>query len=198
MNLPSSPVQTDSLPVIVAITGASGSIYGIRILELLKQVGIPTHCILSPSAEKTIQQETEYTIERVRNLASVNHSYNRIEASIASGSCQTRGMVIAPCSIKTLSGVANSYSDNLVVRAADVCLKEGRPLLLVVRETPLHAGHLRLMQEAAQTGAIIFPPVPAFYHHPSTIDEIITDTASRILQRIGISTPAKRSWQGLD
>lgn len=186
------------LPLIVAITGASGAILGIRALELSKKAGVETYLIITAAARKTLTYETEQTFEQVGSLASVVYSPDDLTASIASGSLQTRGMLIAPCSVKTLSAVANSYSSSLVARAADVCLKEGRPLLLAVRETPLHRGHLRLMDLAARSGAIIFPPVPVFYGKPQTIDEMVTALAARMLLRLGIDTGMHPHWQGME
>jgi flavin prenyltransferase len=184
------------LPIIIAMTGASGAIYGIRVLELLRKEEISSHLIISPAGEQTILHETTYTIDQVHALATIWYGHDDIGAAISSGSFQTRGMIIAPCSIKTLSAVANSYSDNLIARAADVCLKEGRPLLLAVRETPLHLGHINLMQQAAHAGAVIFPPVPSFYNHPTSIDDLVTETAGRILARAGIPTDAYTQWSG--
>jgi len=184
--------------LIVGITGASGVIYGIRLLQVLKQGGeIETHLVLSPAAKATIAQETEWKISEVEALASVVHNPNDIGASIASGSFVTMGMVIVPCSIKTLSAVANSYSADLISRAADVCLKEGRPLILCVRETPLHLGHLRLMTYAAEIGATILPPIPAFYGHPTTVDGIVDGTVGRILLRLGIDNELYVKWKGM-
>jgi len=184
--------------LIVGITGASGVIYGIRLLQVLKQGGeIETHLVLSPAAKATIAQETEWKISEVEALASVVHNPNDIGASIASGSFVTMGMVIVPCSIKTLSAVANSYSADLISRAADVCLKEGRPLILCVRETPLHLGHLQLMAHAAEIGATILPPIPAFYGHPTTVDEIVDGTVGRILLRLGIDNELYVKWKGM-
>lgn len=180
--------------LIVGISGASGVILGIRLLEVLKPLPIETHLILSPSARLTIQEETDWSIDEVTALATVNHSYRDIGASIASGSVQTRGMVIIPCSIKTLSAVANSYAEDLMTRAADVTLKEGRPLILVVREAPLHPGHLRLMQIAGQAGAVIFPPVPAFYTRPQTVAEIVDNIVGRVLSRLGIDNDRYHIW----
>lgn len=180
--------------LIVGISGASGVILGIRLLEVLKPLPIETHLILSPSARLTIQEETDWSIDEVTALATVNHSYRDIGASIASGSVQTRGMVIIPCSIKTLSAVANSYAEDLMTRAADVTLKEGRPLILVVREAPLHPGHLRLMQIAGQAGAVIFPPVPAFYTRPQTVAEIVDNIVGRVLSRLGIDNDRYYIW----
>lgn len=194
-----SPASADPvLPLIVAITGASGSIYGVRILELLRAQNQPVHLIISPTGEQTLLHETDFTPDQVRALASINYEYADISAAIASGSYLTRGMIVAPCSIKTLSGIANAYADNLIVRAADVCLKEGRPLILAVRETPLHLGHLKLMEQAAASGAVLFPPVPSFYHHPASLDQVITETSARILARAGIVTSALHPWNGID
>jgi len=184
--------------LIVGITGASGVIYGIRLLQVLKQGGeIETHLVLSQAAKATIAQETDWKIGNVEALASVVHNPNDIGASIASGSFVTMGMVIVPCSIKTLSAIANSYSADLISRAADVCLKEGRPLILCVRETPLHLGHLRLMTHAAEIGATILPPIPAFYGHPTTVDEFVDGTIGRILLRLGIDNDLYTRWKGM-
>ncbi len=194
---PDLPQSHPKPRLIIGITGASGAILGIRMLEALKSLPIETHLILSNSAPLTIQQETDWNVEAVLALAHVSYDYQNVGAAIASGSFNTLGMVIIPCSIKTLSAVANSYTDDLISRAADVTLKEGRPLILVVRETPYHPGHLRLMSEAASAGAIIFPPVPAFYIHPSSIDDMVNNTVGRILARLGIKTDLYQEWQGL-
>lgn len=182
--------------IVVALTGASGAILGIRALEMLKAQGIESHLILSAAAQVTIAQETDRRVSDVLKLASVSYERTDIAAAIASGSFATRGMIIIPCSIKTLSAVANSYADDLIARAADVTLKEGRPLVLVVRETPLHRGHLRLMDLAARAGAVIFPPVPAFYGRPQTVDDLVTATVGRALLRLGIDNPGYVRWQG--
>jgi 4-hydroxy-3-polyprenylbenzoate decarboxylase len=182
--------------VILAITGASGAILGIRTLELLKDAEVETHLIVSRAAHQTITSETDWTVADVKALASACYEPEDIGARIASGSFVTEGMLVAPCSIKTLSGIANSYADNLIVRAADVCLKEGRRLILAVRETPLHLGHLELMQQAARVGAVIFPPVPAFYGQAQTVDELVEDLAGRILLRMGIENDHYHPWGG--
>jgi flavin prenyltransferase len=182
--------------LIVGITGASGAILGIRLLETLRHSSVETHLVLSGIAPRTIQQETDFEVNYVLSLATKAYDFGDIGASIASGSFATLGMVIIPCSIKTLSAVANSYSDDLIARAADVTLKEGRRLILVVRETPYHPGHLRLMSQAAEAGAVIFPPVPAFYSHPKTIDEIINQTVGRVLMRLGVFTDLYTEWHG--
>lgn len=183
--------------VIVAVTGASGARLGIRALEQLKALRVETHLVLSAAARITIAQETDWKVSDVTALATVAHDPRDIGASLASGSFPTLGMIVIPCSIKTLSGIANSYADDLIVRAADVTLKEGRPLVLVVRETPLHRGHLRLMDLAARAGAVIFPPVPAFYQRPTTIDELVEHTVARALQRLGLPDAGVTPWQGL-
>lgn len=183
--------------VIIGISGASGAIYGIRALEILKDdPEIETHLILSEAGKLTLEIETAWQVRDVQALASVSYSEKEIGAVIASGSYQTVGMLIAPCSIKTLSAIANSYADNLLIRAADVQLKEGRPVVLMVRETPLHPGHIRLMGLAAANGAVIFPPVPAFYSRPRTVDEIISASVGRALSRLGIENPAYPRWDG--
>jgi len=182
--------------VILAITGASGAILGIRILELLKEAGFEAHLIISRAARQTITSETDWAIADVKALASACYDPQDIGARIASGSFVTEGMLVVPCSVKTLSGIANSYADNLAVRAADVCLKEGRKLILVVRETPLHFGHLQLMGQAASSGAVIFPPVPAFYGRAQTVAELVDDLAGRILLRMGIENDHYHRWSG--
>ncbi len=184
--------------LIVGISGASGVIYGIRLLEVLRQDrAIETHLVLTEAARITIAQETDWKISEVEALADVVHRPNNIGASIASGSFVTMGMVVIPCSIKSLSNIALGNTGDLLARAADVQLKEGRPLVLVVRETPLHLGHLRLMAQAAEIGAVILPPVPAFYSHPQTVDDIINSTVGRVLLRLGIDNDLYFTWLGL-
>jgi len=184
--------------LVVGISGASGVIYGIRLLEALRQdAAIETHLVITPAGRITIAQETDYSVGQVEALADVVHKPENIGASIASGSFATLGMAIVPCSIKSLSAVAHSYADDLLVRAADVTLKEGRPLVLVVRETPLHLGHLRLMAQAAELGAVILPPMPAFYSRPQTLDDIVNETVGRVLLRLGIDNALYFEWLGL-
>jgi len=183
--------------VIVALTGASGAVLGVRALERLRTLGVETHLVLSAAGRITIAQETDRKVSDVLALAHTSYDPRDIGATIASGSYPVLGMIVIPCSIKTLSAIANSYADDLIVRAADVTLKEGRPLVLVVRETPLHRGHLRLMDLAARAGAVIFPPVPAFYQRPATLDEMIDQTVARALQRLGISDTGVQPWKGL-
>jgi 4-hydroxy-3-polyprenylbenzoate decarboxylase len=192
------PNNPDVRRLVVGISGASGVILGIRLLEMLRPMEIESHLVLSPAARATIAQETTWKISDVLALADVNHNYQDIGASIASGSFETIGMVVIPCSIKSLSAIANAYTDELLSRAADVTLKEGRPLLLVVRETPLHRGHLRLLNLAAEAGAIIFPPVPAFYARPQSLDDVINNTVGRVLARLGIQNQEYLQWQGMD
>ena len=180
--------------LVVGISGASGACLGIRLLEVCRSLGIETHLVISAAGATTIAQETEWEPGDVQRLASCSYSDNDISAAIASGSFRTQGMVIIPCSIKTLSAVANSYSERLLSRAADVTLKEGRPLVLVVRETPLHAGHIRLMSLASDAGAVIFPPVPAFYAKPQSIQEMVDNTVGRVLSRLGFENDLVREW----
>lgn len=183
--------------IIVAITGASGAIYGIRALELLRSVeGVETHAIITSSAHRTIAHETTYGVDDVRALADQLHHPRDIGAAVSSGSFTTTGMLVAPCSIKTLSGIANSYNDELVVRAADVCLKERRRVVLLLRETPLHAGHIDLMARATANGAIIMPPVPAFYALPQSVDDVVDQTVSRALELLDIAIPGIKRWDG--
>jgi 4-hydroxy-3-polyprenylbenzoate decarboxylase len=181
--------------IVIGISGASGVIYGVRLLALLKDhKEIETHLVISEPGKKNIEIETSYSADEVASMATCVHDYRDIGASIASGSFLTEGMVVVPCTIKTLSGIANSYNDNLLVRAADVTLKEKRKLVLVVRETPLHKGHLRLMTLAADMGAHILPPVPSFYHQPKTIEDIIDQTIGKIFDFFGIAHNLFRRW----
>ena len=185
--------------LIVGISGSSGVIYGIRLLEVLRDVDdLETHLVISKAARCTVPLETDYTIDQVEALADQRYQPGDIAASISSGSFRTAGMVVAPCSMKTVSGIANSYSDNLLLRAADVVLKDRRRLVLLVRETPLHLGHLRLLAQATEIGAVVMPPVPAFYHRPETIDDIINQTVNRALDLLGIELPRDlfQRWEG--
>lgn len=181
--------------LVVGISGASGVILGTRLLEVLGDTEIETHLIISPAARATIAEETDWKVSEVIGLADVAYNHADIGAAIASGSFTTLGMVIIPCSIKTLSAVANSYASDLLSRAADVTLKEGRPLILVVRETPLHSGHLRLMSLAAEAGSVIYPPVPAFYARPASLADMIDDTVGRVLARMGIDNDIYTRWK---
>ncbi len=187
------------MKLIIGISGASGVVYGIRLLELLRDMPeVETHLVMSPYARMNIDIETDSDPEAVEELADVVHKYRDQAASIASGSFKTAGMIVAPCSMKTLSNIVSSDAGNLIVRAADVVLKERRRLVLVPRETPLHEGHCRLLYEASRLGAIIAPPVPAFYTRPKSIDDIVTHTVSRVLDLFDIDTGKLRRWQGAD
>lgn len=183
--------------LIVAITGASGAVFGIRTLQVLRELDdVETHLILTKGARATIAQEVDLTVPEIQSLADVVHPETNLGAAISSGSFPTLGMIVAPCSIKALSGIANSFADNLVIRAADVVLKERRRLVLLVRETPLHAGHLRLMQQATENGAIVMPPVPAFYHRPTTIEGLVDQAVGRALDLFGLPARHVQRWTG--
>ena len=176
--------------LIVGISGASGVIYGIRLLEVLREVPeVETHLVMSAAAKQTILLETDYQVKEVEELADEMYRFTDIAAAISSGSFKTMGMVVAPCSMKTLSGIAMSFSDNLLLRAADVVLKDRRKLVILVRETPLHLGHLRLMTQVTEMGGILLPPFPAFYHRPKTIDDIVNQTVNRTLDMFDIELP---------
>jgi flavin prenyltransferase len=185
-----------SLPLVVAITGATGVVYGVEMLRVLKDLGQETHLILSEAAGLNLSIETEYSLEEVKSLATTIYSNKDVGAAVASGSFRTRGMIVAPCTVKTLSAIANSFTYNLIVRAADVTLKERRPLVLMVRETPLHRGHLELMTRAADCGAIILPPMPAFYHKPVTIMDLVHQSIGKALDQVGIEHQLFRRWSG--
>lgn len=185
--------------IIVGISGASGVIYGIRFLEVLRQVAdVETHLVMSSAAGTTMSLETNYTPEQVTAVADAHYRFKDIAAPISSGSFRTDGMVVIPCSMKTLAGIACSFSDNLLLRAADVVLKERRRLVIVSRETPLHLGHLRLMTQLTEMGAIVAPPVPAFYHRPQTLDDVINQTVNRVCDLLDIALPQDlfQRWQG--
>lgn len=183
--------------LIVGMSGSSGVIYGIRLLEFLNKIpDIETHLIMSSSAKLNIRLETDWPIKDVEALASQVHDVKDIAANVSSGSFKTLGMVISPCSIKTLSGIANSYSDNLLTRAADVILKEQRKLVLMIRETPLHPGHCKLLWETSMLGAILAPPMPAFYNRPKTLDDIVNHSVGRVLDLFDIDTKLVKRWKG--
>ena len=186
------------MKLIVGISGATGAIYGIRLLEVLnKTPEVETHLVITEPAKQTIAEETGWSASQVESLASYVYDNQDIGAAISSGSFDTEGMVVCPCSIKTMSSIAMSYNNNLLVRAADVTLKERRRLVLVVRETPLHSGHLRSMAELSDRGAIILPPMPAFYHHPESIDDIINQTIGKVLDQFKIEHYLFDRWKGL-
>jgi 4-hydroxy-3-polyprenylbenzoate decarboxylase len=180
--------------LIVGISGATGSIYGIRLLEVLRALGVERHLVITKAAKRTIQLETTYDVEEVKSLADYVHDVENIGDSIASGSFLAEGMAVVPCSMKSLSAIAYSYNDNLLVRAADVTLKEKRRLVLVVRETPLHKGHLKLMLRASDLGAVILPPMPAFYHLPRDVGDIVNHIVGKILDTFGIEHDLFRRW----
>ncbi len=185
--------------IIVGMSGASGSIYGVRLLEVLHDLpDIETHLVITNAAKRTLLIETDHAVEDVQSLADYHYGIGDIAACIASGSYPTAGMVIVPCSIRSLSGVANCYTDNLLLRAADVALKDRRKLVLVLRETPLHAGHVRLMSQAIDNGAIMMPAMPAFYHQPQSIDNLVNQLVNRILDQLKIELPEDlfQRWQG--
>jgi 4-hydroxy-3-polyprenylbenzoate decarboxylase len=181
--------------LVVAITGASGSIYGVRLLEALRSSdSIETHLVISGSGKRTLAEETDYALKDVEALARFVYDDRDVGASLASGSFKTMGMAIVPCSIKTVSALATSFAETLIARAGDVTLKEGRPLVDEVRETPLHAGHLRQMLALAEIGAVILPPMPAFYNRPKTLDDLVNHTVARVLDRLGIEHSLVPEW----
>ena len=187
-----------AMQLIIGISGASGVIYGIRMLEVL--AGVPevtTHLVVSRAGRLTISLETDRSMDEVEALADHVHSARNIAAPISSGSFRADGMVVAPCSMKTLSAIVNSYTDNLLTRAADVTLKEGRPLVLLPRESPMHAGHTRLLHEAALMGIRIAPPMPAFYNKPATVDDVIDHSVGRALDLLGVDVGVVDRWKGL-
>jgi 4-hydroxy-3-polyprenylbenzoate decarboxylase len=182
--------------LIVGISGATGAIYGIRTLEVLRRLGIETHLVISDAGKKTVHLETDYDIHTIEKIATEVHQIGNIGASIASGSFKTDGMVIVPCSVKSLSAIANSYNENLLIRAADVAIKERRKLVLVVRETPLHLRHLQLMTRVAAAGGVILPPMPAYYNRPQTMDDIINHTVGKILDQFDLDHTLFTRWRG--
>ncbi|MCW5632168.1 MAG: UbiX family flavin prenyltransferase [Rubrivivax sp.] len=181
----------------VGITGATGAAYGVRLLERARALGVETHLVVTPAGMLNVHHELGLDRQALERLASVAHAPGDVGACIASGSFDTAAMVIAPCSMRTLAAVAHGLSDNLLTRAADVTLKERRRLVLMVRETPLNLAHLRNMSAVTEMGAIVYPPLPAFYHHPLTIDEMVADGVERVLQLAGIEGAAPRAWAGL-
>lgn len=183
--------------LVVGMSGATGAVYGIRLLEVIRQIGgIETHLVISRPARRTIVEETDRSVHDIEALATVVHDDSDIGASIASGSFRTSGMVVAPCSIKTASAIAACHADTLIARAADVTLKEGRTLVLMVRETPLHIGHLRVMLALAEMGAVVLPPMPAFYNRPRTLDDLVDHTVGRVLDRLHLPQSLVAEWQG--
>lgn len=192
------PESTPDKRIIVAISGASGAVYGVRLLQLLRGLrGVQTHLTVSEAGWLNVQQELDMARADVEALADVNYPVQNVGAALASGSFQCDGMVVAPCSMRTLAAVALGLSDNLITRAADVMLKERRRLILMVRETPLNLAHLRHMTSVTEMGGIIFPPVPGFYHRPQTIDEMVDHTVSRVVDLLGLPQPDAPRWTGL-
>ncbi|MBI4666132.1 MAG: UbiX family flavin prenyltransferase [Nitrospinae bacterium] len=189
-------VAVSGAPVVIGITGASGVIYGIRLMESLRKCApeAPIHLVITPAGEKNIGIETGWALEKVRALAHVVHDYHNLAAPVSSGTFKTRGMVVAPCSMRTLSDIAFSRADNLLSRAADVTLKEGRKLILVPRETPLHRGHLELLLKASTLGAVILPPMPGFYSNPQTVDDIVNHTVGKIMDQLGVEHELFKRW----
>src|SRR5438105_5011000 len=182
--------------LIIGMTGSTGAIFGIRFLEALKGADVESHLIISKWAQRTIEHETNYTIEQVRSLASVVHSQGDMGATISSGSFLTEGMVVIPCSVRTLASIANGYGEHLVHRAADVILKERRRLVLLVRETPLSEVHLENMLKLARMGVVMLPPMPAFYNHPQSVDDVVNHIVMRVLDQVGIRAPNEKRWDG--
>jgi flavin prenyltransferase len=181
--------------IVIGLSGSSSPIYGIRTLEALRDAGVETHLVVSDGARRTIPLETRWTVEKVQSLATVVYDNHDLAASISSGSFPTDGMIVAPCSMKTLAAIAYSFSQDLLARAADVTLKERRKLVLVTRETPLHLGHLRNMVQATELGAVILPPVPAFYHAPATVDDLVNQTVGKILDQFRVEHTLFRRWR---
>src|SRR5882672_7795833 len=190
--------EEPNLKIVVGVSGASGAIYGVRLLEKLRlQTGVEVHLILTRSGEKTLFLETGRKAQELKAMAHFSYALEDISGKLASGSFRTGGMVIAPCSIHTMSAIAGGISSNLLIRAADVTLKERRPLILMVRESPLHLGHLRNMTLLAEMGAIIAPPIPGFYHNPQTVMDLVDHSVDRVLDLIGLSDPQVRRWEGI-
>ena len=183
--------------IVVGITGSTGAIYGIRLLEVLRRTeGIETHLVVSAPGKRTIVEETDHTLREVEALAHTVYDNRDIGAALASGSFRTHAMVIAPCSIKTASSLAHCYGNTLIARAGDVTLKEGRTLVALVRETPLHVGHLRILLQLAEIGAVVMPPMPAFYQRPRTLDDVVDHTVARVLDRLGLPQDLTPEWPG--
>ena len=189
-------MSTDRRRMIVGITGASGTVYGVRVLQALRVLGIESHLIVSKAADQTRALETSWSADALRALADKVHAPSDVAATISSGSFETMGMIVAPCSVRTLSEIATGVTASLISRAADVCLKERRRLVLMFRETPLHAGHLRSMLAVTEMGGIVFPPLPAFYHRPRTVDDIVTHSVARALDLFGLDTGTFPRWSG--
>lgn len=184
------------MKLVVGISGASGAVYGIRILQALRAHQVETHLVITDSAQRTIEMETVYTVKEVKDLADYVYDNRDLNAAPASGSFKNDGMLIAPCAIKSLSALANSYNGSLLVRAADVMLKEKRKLVVMPRETPLHTGHLKLLLAVAEMGAVILPPMPAYYHRPKTIEDLINHTVGKALDQFNLDHQLFKRWEG--
>jgi len=182
--------------IVVGITGASGAIYGIRLLEVLRAMPVEIHLVMTQAAERVVELETDYAVASLRALADEVYDNNVLDEALSSGSFRTMGMIVAPCSMKSLSAIAHSYTASLLARAADVMLKERRKLVLVVRETPFHLGHLRLMAQVTEAGAVVLPPIPAFYHRPETVQDIVDQTVGKILDQFGLEHDLFTRWSG--
>jgi 4-hydroxy-3-polyprenylbenzoate decarboxylase len=183
-----------SLPIIIGVSGASGSIYAVRLLQILRELGVPTHLIMSKAAELALSLETDYSAKQIKAMADRVYKVGDVGASIASGSFLTRGMILAPCSVRTWSEIASGVTSSLLTRAADVVLKERRTLVVMARETPLHLGHLRSLTQLAEMGAVIAPPVPAFYLKPQNIEEMVDQTLARVLDQFGLAANETKRW----
>lgn len=186
------------MPLVVAMTGASGAIYGIELLKTLNDLGQPPYLVVSRAGWRSLQLETSYLPAQLKEMALACYAEEDIAAPLASGSFAHQGMIVAPCSIKSLSAIAHSFNHNLIIRAADCCLKERRPLVLMVRESPLHRGHLELMSKAAALGAVILPPMPAFYHKPQSVEDIVRHSVGKALDQFAIAHNLYSAWQGAD
>ena len=196
--VPAQPLSAPRAPrLIIGITGATGAVYAVRLLQRARELGVRTHLVVTPAGVLNVHHETGLDREALAALADETHAPGDVGACIASGSFSTEAMVIAPCSMKTLAAVAHGLGDNLLTRAADVTLKERRRLVLMVRETPFNLAHLRNMVAVTEMGGIVFPPLPAFYHRPASIDEMVDETVERVLQTAGIATASPVEWQGL-
>lgn len=182
--------------MIVGISGATGTIYGLRLLKVLRRMDVETHLVITKPGERTLVYETDHSLREVRDMADFYYSDADIGATIASGSFRTMGMIVAPCSVRSLAAIATGNTDGLLTRAADVCLKERRRLVLVFRETPLHAGHIRAMAQVTENGAIVFPPVPAFYDRPTSLDDMVNHTVGRVLDLYDLDAGLVRRWNG--
>jgi len=190
-------LKGNHMRLVIGISGASGAILGVRLLQVLRDLKVETHLVISDAGEKNIRYETDYTVDQIRAMATRAYDIEDIGATIASGSFKRDAMIVIPCSVKTLSGLCYSYSDNLLLRAGDVTLKERKPLILVFRETPLHRGHIQAMLQLTEMGAVIMPPVPSFYNKPKTMEDVVNNTVSRVCDLVGLDAKLAPRWAGL-